>query len=368
MDSLLRSAGFEVATYRSATEFLQAAQRRRHGCLVLDIGLPGLSGLDLQRELLSANVRIPIVFVTAYADVPTSVRAMKAGAIEFLTKPFDADALLNAIREAIDRDLDSETDEAYEKELEAAADVQQGLMRLSIPRLGFAAVAGANQPCTEVGGDFYTAITVDGCVFAAIADVAGKGVAAAVMACLLQGMIVEGAQSGLPLTEIARTANEFFSERDLGRYATCVILHVRPDGRSDILNCAHVPPVIVRRGKVHRLRQTNLPLGLIPSAQYESCSVDLSPGDRILLATDGVTEAENSAGVYFGDERLENAVNIGLSPEQILASVREFCTNRALSDDCTLLDVQYLGTERTVQADTGMGDQSAIPTTARSVD
>jgi serine phosphatase RsbU (regulator of sigma subunit) len=325
--------------------------------------------LDLQRELLSANVRIPVVFVTGYADVPTSVRAMKAGAIEFLTKPFDDDALLDAIREAIDRDLDSETDEAYEKQLEAAAHVQQGLMRLSVPRLGFAAVAGANQPCTEVGGDFYTAVTVDGCVFAAIADVAGKGAAAAVMACLLQGMIVEGAQSGVALTEIARTANEFFSQRDLGtRYATCVILYVRPDGRSDILNCAHVPPVVVRGGEVHRLRETNLPVGLVPSAQYESCSVDLSPGDRVILATDGVTEAENSAGMFFGDERLENAVAMGLSPEQILASVREFCTNRALSDDCTLLDVRYLGTETTVQADARMGDQSAIPITARSVE
>jgi len=116
------------------------------------------------------------------------------------------------------------------------------------------------------------------------------------------------------------------------------------------------------------LRETNLPVGLVPSAQYESFSVDLSPGDRVLLATDGVTEAENSAGVFFGDERLENAVAMGLSPEQILASVREFRTNRALSDDCTLLDVRYLGTETTVQADAGMGDQAAIPTTVRSVE
>jgi len=99
--SLLRSADLPVKTLASAQEVLEAYQRDVPSCLILDVKLPGLSGLELQQELARANVQIPIIFLTAYADVPTSVRAMKCGALEFLTKPFERDALLAAVRQAM---------------------------------------------------------------------------------------------------------------------------------------------------------------------------------------------------------------------------------------------------------------------------
>ena len=102
--NLLRSVGLNVQTFATAIEFLSAERPDAPGCLVLDIRLPGVSGLDLQRQLIEADVRIPIIFITGHGDIQISVRAMKAGAVEFLTKPFRDQDLLDAVQHAIDRD------------------------------------------------------------------------------------------------------------------------------------------------------------------------------------------------------------------------------------------------------------------------
>ena len=104
LGSLIRSAGLKVETFASAREFLTYRRTEMPSCLVLDIGLPDLSGLDLQKQMTEINIEIPIIFITGRGDIPMSVRAMKAGAVEFLTKPFDDADLLGAILQAIKRD------------------------------------------------------------------------------------------------------------------------------------------------------------------------------------------------------------------------------------------------------------------------
>src|SRR6266480_7040347 len=104
LSNLIRSAGLSAQTFSSAQEFLAAERPNGPGCLVLDVQLPGLSGLDLQQELAKAGVKIPIIFITGHGDIPTSVRAIKAGALEFLTKPLNREDLLNAIQQGIARD------------------------------------------------------------------------------------------------------------------------------------------------------------------------------------------------------------------------------------------------------------------------
>jgi FixJ family two-component response regulator len=103
LDSLIRSVGIGVKSYASAQDFLNSKPSNGQGCLVLDVRLPGLSGLDLQRGLVEADIQIPIIFVTGHGDIPMSVRAMKAGAVEFLTKPFRDQDLLDAIQQGIQR-------------------------------------------------------------------------------------------------------------------------------------------------------------------------------------------------------------------------------------------------------------------------
>jgi len=114
---LITSAGFRVEVFASTRAFLDAPRPDAPGCLVLDVRLPGLSGLDLQRQLVETDAELPIVFVTGHGDIPMSVRAMKAGAVEFLTKPFRPQALLDAVRSAVERDRAMRTERQERAEL-----------------------------------------------------------------------------------------------------------------------------------------------------------------------------------------------------------------------------------------------------------
>jgi FixJ family two-component response regulator len=109
--NLLRSVGLKVETFTTAQEFLNAERPAGPCCLVLDVRLPGLSGLDLQRQLVEMNRAVPIVFITGHGDIPMSVKAIKAGAIEFLVKPFRDQDLLDAVRQGVDRDRETRSRE-----------------------------------------------------------------------------------------------------------------------------------------------------------------------------------------------------------------------------------------------------------------
>jgi FixJ family two-component response regulator len=104
LESLLSSVGHQVRLFPSAPEFMQAVRGDAPGCLILDVRLPGMSGLAFQQELAKAGISLPIIFITGHGDVPMTVRAMKAGAVEFLTKPFDDQVLLDAVHAALERD------------------------------------------------------------------------------------------------------------------------------------------------------------------------------------------------------------------------------------------------------------------------
>lgn len=106
LKNLLRSVGLEVEAFGDAQDFLSCPRAKGPGCLVLDVRLPGLSGLELQRKLKEAKIQIPVIFITGHGDIQMSVRAMKAGAIEFLTKPFRDQDLLDAVQQAVEQDTE----------------------------------------------------------------------------------------------------------------------------------------------------------------------------------------------------------------------------------------------------------------------
>jgi FixJ family two-component response regulator len=144
LENLLSSIGQQVETYAAAQDFLRDCPRNPAGCLVLDVQMPGLSGLDLQSELNRAGIQLPIIFITGHGDIPTTVRAMKAGAVEFLTKPVSDSELLAAIDQALERDrlaradradvseLRGRYDQLTPKEREVMALVVQGLLNKQI--------------------------------------------------------------------------------------------------------------------------------------------------------------------------------------------------------------------------------------------
>src|SRR5271157_5880916 len=118
LSSLIRSAGLQVEIFASAQEFLARSGAEAPSCLVLDLQLPGLSGLDLQKRMAEVGLEIPIVFLTGHGNIPASVQAMKAGAVEFLTKPVDEQDLLQAIQEAVERDRRTRQQRAEIRELQ----------------------------------------------------------------------------------------------------------------------------------------------------------------------------------------------------------------------------------------------------------
>jgi FixJ family two-component response regulator len=117
LDNLFKSVGFAVELFSSPQEFLQSERPDRPGCIVLDVRFPGRSGLDMQREISAANTPLPIIFITGYGDIPMSVRAMKAGAVEFLTKPFRDQDLLDAVGVALEKDRVRRANEVRVSEL-----------------------------------------------------------------------------------------------------------------------------------------------------------------------------------------------------------------------------------------------------------
>jgi FixJ family two-component response regulator len=126
LEALIRWAGWQPETFASAQEFLSRPRVLAPSCLVLDVSLPGLNGLDLQKRVAADRTEMPIIFITGYGDVPMTVQAMKAGAVEFLTKPFGDDVLLSAIRNAIER---SQTALTHEAEIRSLRDCYASLSR-----------------------------------------------------------------------------------------------------------------------------------------------------------------------------------------------------------------------------------------------
>ncbi len=231
----------------------------------------------------------------------------------------------------------------YQQELSIAASIQQRLMAVTIPDVPFARLCGKNLSCKEIGGDFFDAVNTEDGLALVLADVAGKGVSAALLASTLQGMMYSQLVARMPLTDIVASANRFLTSKQIGeKYATVIIARLRHDGELEYVNCGHVPPLLVCGGEVIRPSHGNLPVGLLPDAVYESDRYSLHAGDRLVLVTDGVTEAENAEGEFFDNERLEIAARKG-TMQDIFAAVSEFCGSTPLSDDCTVVEMVFSG-------------------------
>src|SRR6266849_563697 len=146
------------------------------------------------------------------------------------------------------------------------------------------------------------------------------------------------------LPEIVAAANRFFTHKHIGeKYATLIIARIRRDGELEYVNCGHIPPLLVCKGEVIRPTHGNLPVGLLADATYESDRYNMHPGDRLILVTDGVTEAENARGDFFDNERLETVAGKSETLEDIFSAVATFCGGTPLNDDCTVVDLMYTG-------------------------
>src|SRR6201987_5787637 len=237
-----------------------------------------------------------------------------------------------------------EASRRYQQELAIAASIQQRLMAVTIPEVPFAKMRGRNLSCKEIGGDFFDVVNTEDGLAVVLADVSGKGVSAALLASTLQGMVYSHLSACMPLPDIMAAVNRFFTQKHLGeKYATVIIVRITNAGELEYVNCGHVPPLLVSGSRVTRPSHGNLPVGLLADATYEGDRVQLKAGDRFILVTDGVTEAENAEGEFFDNERLEAVAAKTPNLEDIFSAVNEFCCGTPLGDDCTVVELLYTG-------------------------
>jgi sigma-B regulation protein RsbU (phosphoserine phosphatase) len=229
----------------------------------------------------------------------------------------------------------------YREELQLASEIQSSLMSVRIPKLPYAEVEANSIPCKGIGGDFYDAVCFDEQLYVVVADISGKGVSAAVLASTLQGLIHGQISSGLGLVAIAEVANRYICSKQIRKYATMLLLRMSPDGTVEYINCGHVQPLLQGAGSVRVLENCNLPVGLFPDASYASEVVRMVEGERLLIPTDGVTEAEDRAEGLFGEGRLQALVESGASLGKVFEEIAVFMDGAAAQDDCTMVEVRY---------------------------
>jgi serine phosphatase RsbU (regulator of sigma subunit) len=335
LDESLRSAsGFLVADTSKSSDLAG-----RNSIVAYD--LRTVICIPLRRTAVQASFRSDASVVGAlYLDARYTSRALSSVGNDLLHAiAREAAALVENARLAEAEDAARR----YQQELSIAATIQQRLMAVTVPEVPFAKLMARNISCKQIGGDFFDVVMTQDGLSVVIADVCGKGISAALLATTLQGMIYSHLVARMPLTEIVTAVNRFLCEKSIGeKYATVVIGRLGQDGLLTYVNCGHVPPVVVSGHQVIRPDLSNLPIGLLPDASYQSGNLKLKPGDRLLLVTDGVTEAENSAGEFFEDSRLQDLASHS-SFDDILTAVTNFCAGTPLADDCTIVEVSYLG-------------------------
>jgi len=232
----------------------------------------------------------------------------------------------------------------YRQELAIAAEIQQRLMTVTVPDVPFAKVNAVSYACKDIGGDFFDLVYTERGLSLIVADVSGKGVSAAVVASILQGMLYSQLARDSSLPEMISAVNRFLCEKVGGqKYATLVVARLSCAGELELINCGHVPPLLVSGENVTKLEEGNLPVGLVPVAEFQASKLQLKPGERLLLVTDGVTEAEDAEGSFFGNERLEGCCHRGLPA--IEQAVTDFRGDTPLTDDFTITELIYRGEE-----------------------
>lgn len=229
----------------------------------------------------------------------------------------------------------------YQEELAIAADIQKNLMPTELPHIPYAAISTRFVPCKDIGGDFYDVVAADGHFYVVVADVSGKGVAAAMLAQTLQGMVYAQLLADQPLDLIAKALNRFICAKNVGKYATILMLRLESTGQLEYINCGQVHPLLRTARGILPLGESNLPVGLMAGAEFQSQTTKVEPGTRILVVTDGVTEAEDETGDFFGNQRMEEAFGNSRNLEEIVENLSCFCGSAAATDDCTMVEIYF---------------------------
>jgi phosphoserine phosphatase RsbU/P len=366
---LLKGHGYAIETVNSPADLLAAVRCQEFDILLIDLNYArdttsGREGLDVLSRLKEIADAPPVVAMTGWATVGLAVEAMQFGVSDFVEKPWTNTRLLEILSKQVglgrerreSRRLAAEEARAreaamlhlqeQEREIAEAKAIQEKLLPREIPQMPGYEIASAWQSARLVGGDYFDILPLDEKTLGiCIADVAGKGMPAALLMSNLQAAVRGLSSPSLPPNVLCNRLNSIvYRNTESDRFITFFYAHL--DGPARLLiyaNAGHNAPLVVRADGTHeRLHEGGAVLGVFDSRNYELGSAQLAPGDRVILFTDGVTEACNAAGEEFGEARLLHLLeDHRASPAdelqtKILAAVAKFSGSR-WQDDATLV-------------------------------
>jgi len=351
---LLKGEGYQSELVDSPQALLRAARSKPFDLILMDLNYArdttsGEEGLDLLSNLEAQDNAAPVIVMTAWSNVELAVEAMRRGACDFVQKPWDNARLLGAIRkqagEAFER---VRTERRVKSELEIARNVQQKLFPNQTRRLASIDYAGQCVPASEVSGDYYDFLDIgtDGLGFV-LADVSGKGVAAALLMANLQACFRSQSQESIAQPALMlRSVNKLFYESTPTEHYATLFFGTYDDRtrRLRYANCGHLPPFLLRAdGTVERLASTATVLGIFSKWNCEERTVDLHPGDTLVLFSDGVTEAGIETEEEFGEDGLLSVIQslAGSTADALVAGIINAVAGEK-QDDVTVVAVRAL--------------------------
>jgi sigma-B regulation protein RsbU (phosphoserine phosphatase) len=349
---LLKGQGIEYDAVTSPDAALHALETRPFDLVLMDLNYTGdttsgREGIDLLARVQQLDRLLPVIVMTGWGSVDLAVEAMRRGVRDFVQKPWDNAQLLATLRQEIAAGRARRLEDAAERrELSEALKIQQRLLPQQVPQIDGWELSVSWQPASGVGGDCFDTIRFgDTRLALTIADVVGKGIPAALLMSNLQAAVRAFASEAIEPQALCHQVNRILCGNIAeGRFISffyCVL-----DATAGVLtytNAGHYLPMLVRAdGTVERLGIGGPVLGVLAEAEYEQAQVVLDPGDRIVLFTDGLTEARDAHDEEFGEDRLQQAAvahracSAPALQARLTAAVAAF-TGGQLQDDATLM-------------------------------
>jgi serine phosphatase RsbU (regulator of sigma subunit) len=380
LEGMLRIAGYaSIESTMDPREVCELHRKNRYSLILLDLQMPGMDGFQVMEGLkeIEEDGYLPVLVITA--QPAHKLRALEAGAKDFVSKPFDLAELRARVHNILEvrllhletknyskvleetvRELEAsrevirlktlEERKKSEQELALAQETQESLLPRSLPQVENLRIHAFNTPTRYVGGDFYDFLQLDsGDWMGVLADVSGKGMSAALLSSMVLGALSMEFHSRTQPQEVLERVNRLLCEKSLPyQFVTLFLFVLNPQGMGQFISAGHTPAYLFHSatGKIEELGSNANVLGLFDDASYESSVFRLDKGDILVVYSDGLTDAENPQGEMFGEERLlklirQEAPSGSQAIEQrLLKAIEAFTQGLPQTDDITFVVVE----------------------------